>query len=117
MTGDGKNGLPGGAGYFFEPILSNVYRAYGNRTPPFYNLINPGNPTFPTPPTSGSSSLLRLDLVDYNLENPYRLQYNVTYQRELPGKTIVTGGFVGSRRYHQIRNVEYNQSIPIVQPD
>jgi hypothetical protein len=117
MTGDGKNALHGGAGFFFEPILSNVYRAYGNRTPPYYNLINPANPTFPTPPTTGSSSLLRLDLVDYNIESPYRVQYNLTYQRELPGRTIVTGGFVGSRGYNQIRNVEYNQSVPIVQAD
>ncbi|PYR61541.1 MAG: hypothetical protein DMF91_09540 [Acidobacteria bacterium] len=115
VTGDGKNALHGGAGYFFEPILSNIYRAYGNRTPPYYSLINPANPTFPTPPTSGTSSLLRLDLVDYNIKNPYRLQYNLTYQRELPGKTIVTGGFVGSRGYKQIRNVEYNQSIPQIQ--
>ena len=117
ITGDGKNALHGGAGLFFEPILGNVYRAYGNRTPPYYNLINPANPTFPTPPTSGSSSLLRLDLLAYNLRNPYRTQYNLTYQRELPGRTIVTGGFVGSRGYSQIRNVEYNQSIPIVQAD
>jgi outer membrane receptor protein involved in Fe transport len=112
MTGDGKNALHGGGGLFFEPILSNIYRAYGNRTPPFYNLINPASPTFPTPPTSGSSSLLRLDLVDYNIKNPYRLQYNLTYQRELPGSTIVTAGFVGSRGYNQIRNVEYNQAVP-----
>jgi hypothetical protein len=117
MTGDGRNALHGGAGLFFEPILGNVYRAYGNRTPPYYNLINPANPTFPTPPTSGTSSLLRLDLVEYGLKNPYRVQYNLTYQRELAGRTIVTGGFVGSRGYSQIRNVEYNQSIPIVQPD
>lgn len=117
ITGDGKNALHGGAGLFFEPILSNVYRAYGNRTPPYYNLINPANPTFPTPPTSGSSSLLRLDLVDYNIRNPYRVQYNATYQRELPGRTVVTAGFVGSRGYRQIRNVEYNQAIPQVQAD
>jgi Carboxypeptidase regulatory-like domain/TonB dependent receptor/TonB-dependent Receptor Plug Domain len=117
MTGDGKNALHGGAGIFFEPILSNVYRAYGNRTPPYYNLINPANPTFPTPPTSGTSSLLRLDLVDYNIKNPYRVQYNLTYQRDLPGHTIVTTGFVGSRGYNQIRNVEYNQAVPQVLAD
>ena len=67
VTGDGKTVVHGGAGMFFEPILSNIYRAYGNRTPPFYNSINPSNPPFPNPPTSGSSSLLRLDLVDYYL--------------------------------------------------
>src|SRR5206468_5012498 len=117
MTGDGKNALHGGAGMFFEPILSNIYRAYGNRTPPSYNLINPASPTFPTPPTSGSSSLLRLDLVDYNLKNPYRVPYNVTYQRELPARTIVTAGFVGARGDDQIRNVEYNRAVPRIRAD
>src|SRR5262249_10910075 len=39
LTGDGRNVVHGGAGMFFEPILSNIYRAYGNRTPPFYNAI------------------------------------------------------------------------------
>jgi outer membrane receptor protein involved in Fe transport len=117
VTGDGKNALHGGVGMFFEPILSNVYRAYGNRTPPYYNLINPANPTFPTPPTTGTSSLLRLDLVDYTIKNPYRVQFNLTYQRELPGRTIVTTGFVGSRGYNQIRNVEYNQAVPQILAD
>jgi carboxypeptidase family protein len=117
ITGDGRNVLHGGAGYFFEPILSNIYRAYGNRTPPFYNLINPASPTFPNPPASGTSSLLRLDLVQYNLKNPYRVQYNATYQRELPGRTVVTVGFIGSRGYNQIRNVEYNQAIAQVLAD
>ncbi len=115
--GDGKNVVRGGAGYFFEPILSNVYRAYGDRTPPYYNSINPASPTFPNPPTAGGSSLLRLDLVDYNLKNPYRVQYNLGYQRELPGRTVVSAGFIGSRGYNQIRNVEYNQAIPQVLAD
>ncbi|HEX9369340.1 MAG TPA: hypothetical protein VF921_22095, partial [Vicinamibacterales bacterium] len=106
----------GGAGMFFEPILSNIYRAYGDRTPPFYNSINPSNPTFPNAPTT-ASSLLRLDLVDYNLKNPYRVQYNLTYQRELWGRTVVTLGYIGARGYRQIRNVEYNQAVPVVQAD
>src|SRR5205823_15090422 len=93
ITDDGKNALHGGAGLFFEPILSNVYRAYGNRTPPYYSLINPRNPSFPSPPTSGSSSLLRLDLVQYDLKRPYRTQYNVQFQRELPGHTVGTVGY------------------------
>lgn len=117
MTGDGKSVLHGGVGYFFEPILGNVYRAYGNRTPPYYNSINPSSPTFPNPPTVGGTALLRLDLLQYDLKNPYRVQYNATFQRELPGRTVVTAGFVGSRGYNQIRNLEYNEAIPIVQAD
>jgi hypothetical protein len=117
ITGDSKNVVHGGVGYFFEPILSNVYRAYGNRTPPYYNIINPASPSFPNPPSAGASPLLRLDLVQYDLKNPYRLQYNATYQRELPGRTVVTAGFIGSRGYSQIRNVEYNQAVPQVLAD
>jgi hypothetical protein len=117
ISGDGKNALHGGAGYFFEPILGNVYRAYGNRTPPFYALINPSNPTFPNPPLDGALAELRLDLVEYDLENPYRIQYNLTYQREILPQTVVTAGYVGARGFQQIRNIEYNQSIGIEQPD
>ncbi len=117
ITGDGKNALRGGAGYFFEPVLSNIYRAYGNRTPPFYNLINPRRPSFPNPPTTGAAAQLRLDLVQYDLQNPYRVQYNVNYQRELLPQTGVMIGFVGSRGYNQIRNVEYNQAIGVKQSD
>src|SRR4029077_14654942 len=107
---DGKNVLHGGAGYFFEPILSNVYRAYGNRTPPYYNIINPSNPTFPHPPTTAAQPLLRLDLVQNDLKNPYRLQYNFTYQRELFSRTVVTAGFIGSRGSRPIRHNQDNQA-------
>jgi len=117
VTGNSKNVVHGGGGLFFEPILSNIYRAYGNRTPPFYNAINPSNPPFPNPPTSGSSSLLRLDLLDYHLKNPYRVQYNASYQRELWGHTTATVGYVGARGYNQLRNIEYNQAVPVVNPD
>lgn len=118
ITGDGRNALSGGAGYFFEPILGNIYRAYGNRTPPYYSTFNPSNPPFPNPAgATGATPLLRLDLFDFEPENPYRIQYNLTYQRELVAKTVVTLGFIGSRGYHQIRNVEANQAIATRLPD
>jgi hypothetical protein len=117
VTGDGKNVLHGGGGYFFEPILSHVYRAYGTRTPPFFASINPRNPPFPSPQTEGVAPLLRLDLLEYRLKNPYRVQYNLTYQRELWPETVVSVGFLGARGYHQLRNIEWNQAIPDVLPD
>jgi hypothetical protein len=114
----GKNVVQAGGGLFFEPILSNVYRAYGNRTPPYYNTINPRNPPFPNPTGAGPTiALARLDLLEYNLKNPYRVQYNATYQRELMRNTVVTVGFLGARGYNQIRNIEWNQSIPERLPD
>ena len=118
ITGDGRNALQGGGGLFFEPILSNVYRAYGNRTTPYYETINPRNPPFPNPVGAGTGTpQLRLDLVEYNLKNPYRVQYNLTYQRELLPRTVVTVGFLGARGFNQIRNIEWNQAVPQVLPD
>jgi len=118
ISGDGRNALQGGGGLFFEPILSNVYRAYGNRTPPYYETINPRNPPFPNPVGAGSGTpQLRLDLVEYDLKNPYRIQYNLTYQREVLPRTVVTVGFLGARGFNQIRNIEWNQAVPQVLAD
>lgn len=118
ITGDGRNALHGGGGLFFEPILGNVYRAYGNRTPPFYTLINPRTPPFPNPTAAGTGTpALRLDLFEFRPDNPYRVQYNMTYQRQLPAQTTVTVGFVGARGFRQIRNIEWNQAVPEIQSD
>lgn len=118
MTGDGRNSLQGGGGLFYEPILSNVYRAYGNRTPPYYSTINPRNPPFPNPTGAGTGTArLRLDLVEYNLKNPYRVQYNLMYQRQLFAQTVVTAGFLGARGYNQIRNIEWNHAVPEILAD
>jgi hypothetical protein len=118
IDGKGKNVIQGGGGLFFEPILSNVYRAYGNRTPPYYNTINPNNPPFPNPTGAGATTALsRLDLLEYDLKNPYRVQYNATYQREVLPQTVVTIGFLGARGYNQIRNIEWNQSVPQILSD
>ena len=48
----------GGGGF------GNVYRAYGNRTPPFYSTINPRTPPVPDPTSAGAGTpVLRLDLI------------------------------------------------------
>ena len=58
-----------------------------------------------------------LDLFQFDPKNPLRVQYNVTFQREVLPQTVVALGYIGSRGYHQFRNVESNQAIPIIQAD
>jgi hypothetical protein len=60
---------------------------------------------------------MRLDLLEYDLKNPYRVQYNVTYQREILPRTVVSAGFLGARGYNQIRNIEWNQAVAQVLAD
>jgi outer membrane receptor protein involved in Fe transport len=117
VFGDGRTSLRGGGGYFYEPILGNYYRTYGNRTPPYMEQINISRPPFPNPLGGTLVPLNRLDLFDFNPENPLRVQYNLTLQREVLPQTVVTVGYIGSRGFHQVRNVEANQSIPEILPD
>jgi hypothetical protein len=44
VTGDGKTAVRGGGGIFYEPILANIYRTFGNRNPPFYAQASLRNP-------------------------------------------------------------------------
>lgn len=117
VAGDGKTSVRGGAGAFYEPILGNIYRAYGNRTPPYFQQANIRNPTFPDPFTGVVGVRNRLDLVEFDLDNPLRLQYNATFQREILPDTVVSAGYLGSRGYHQVRNIEANQAVPQVLAD
>ena len=118
VTGDGRTAIRGGTGIFFEPVLANIYRTFGNRTPPFFYQASLRNPPFPTAvagqvPTSSQ----RLDLLEWDLDNPYVWQFNVTMQREIMHNFSVTVGYVGSRGYELFRTVEANQAIPEIQPD
>ncbi|MPY90911.1 MAG: hypothetical protein GEU99_23725 [Luteitalea sp.] len=117
VFGDGRTSVRGGGGYFYEPILGNYYRTYGNRTPPYMEQANIANPPGPDPLGGDFVVRNRLDLFQFDPKNPLRLQYNVTLQREVFPQMVVTVGYIGSRGYHQIRNVEANHSIPEILPD
>lgn len=117
VFGNGRTSLRGGAGMFYEPILGNYYRTYGNRMPPLMQQANISRPPFPNPFGGTFAPLNRLDLFDFEPKNPVRVQYNLTLQREVLPETVVTLGYMGSRGYHQVRNVEANHSIPEILPD
>jgi hypothetical protein len=118
VMGDSRTSVRGGAGLFHEPILANIYRTFGNRTPPFFAQASLRNPPFPRavavlPPTSGQ----RLDLLQWDLVNPYVMQFNLTAQREVLPQLVAIVGYVGSRGLNLFRNIEANQAIPQVRTD
>ncbi len=117
VSGNGKTSIRGGGGLFYEPILGNYVRTYGNRTPPFMQQANISRPPFPNPLGGTLVVRNRLDLFQFDPQNPLRAQYNVTFQHEILPETVVAIGYIGSRGYHQVRNLEVNQSVPIVQAD
>ena len=112
VFGDGRTSVRGGIGYFYEPILTNVTRTYMNRMPPYFLAANIRPPTFPNPYTGDIPIRYRLDLFPFEPDNPYRLQYNATLQREVLPQTRRDGRVHGSRGINQIRNIEWNQAFP-----
>jgi hypothetical protein len=69
------------------------------------------------PPAAGSAvdfsffEPMSLNVMDPNFRVPYAMNYNLTVQRELPGKTIFSVGYVGSLGRHLENTQELNPGI------
>jgi hypothetical protein len=117
--GDGKSSVRSGFGVFFDPIWTDFYVNAGNRLAPFYTLGSVRNPVFPrADAVVGSPGFVlgRQDVVVYEPANPYNLQYNFAFQRQLAEDSIVTIAYAGQRGLHLARFVDGNQAIPQILP-
>jgi Carboxypeptidase regulatory-like domain/TonB dependent receptor len=118
--GDGKTSVRASFGVFFDPLWTDFYANAANRMPPFYTLGSVGNPVFPNASAVTSSPnfvLGRQDTLIYDPANPYSLHTNLSLQREVMKGGTLTVAFVRQRGLHEVRLVDQNQAIPIIQPD
>jgi hypothetical protein len=73
------------------------------------SLTNATLPLAPLVATKNPSNVLPLvQTINFDLQNPYIIQYNLSVQRALPGNVDVTIGYAGSRGNHLIRIGEAN---------
>ena len=116
VTGSGKTVIRGAYGIFHDVgNIGQVFfqNAYG--TPPNASsstVTNPGTVmtvplTFP-PGTQGARVLTN----QYDAQQPYTAQYNVTLGQELPGNVGLTVAYVGLRGYRIWNTVEGNPVRP-----
>jgi carboxypeptidase family protein/TonB-dependent receptor-like protein len=118
--GDGKTSVRAGFGVFFDPLWTDFYANAANRTPPFYTLGSVRNPVFPNASEVTSSPnfvLGRQDTLVYEPQNPYSLHTNISIQREVVKGGTLTVAFIRQRGLHEVRLIDQNQAIPIIQPD
>jgi hypothetical protein len=115
VQGNGKTSLRGGfaIGYDLANIGTALVQTVSG-TPPFSALSQVQNPSNFTIPfqisTLAAGKSLRL--IDYHLQQPHMLQYNLSFERQLPFDMALTLAYAGSRGINLIQTVEGNPTIP-----
>src|SRR5215470_11397984 len=104
--GDGKTAVRAGFGIFYDEILPKYYFFSGSLNPPFTTRTSINNPSFPII-TQGfdpnAPIRAQLQTVNFDLQTPYVMQFNLGLQRSLPGNVDVTVAYAGSRGNHLLR--------------
>src|SRR5262245_2891336 len=109
--GDGKTSVRAGFGIFYDEILPKYYFFSGSLNPPFTTRTSiTSTPIKPVPfpiITQGfdpnAPIRAQLQTVNFDLQTPYVMQFNLSVQRSLPGDVDVTVAYAGSRGNHLLR--------------
>ena len=119
VRGDGKTAIRGGFGELYD--IGNWGQALNigiTGTPPFASnssVTNSTNAVLVLPlvfPASAAGKSLRT--VDYNLQQPHLLSYNLAFERQLPGRIALSLAYAGSRGINVVQTVEGNPTVPQV---
>ena len=113
ITGNSKMALRGGAGLLYD--VSNIAGAAqinATATPPFSSnntiTTNLGFPFTAVPAVSQRA----LRMIDWNLQQPHLLQYNLTLERQLPASMVVSIAYAGSRGINLYGTTDGNPTYP-----
>ncbi|MBI4483625.1 MAG: TonB-dependent receptor [Acidobacteria bacterium] len=112
---DGTLAIRAGVGVFYDQILSQYMILAGSRVPPFWLQANPRNPSFPDYIRTVSIRDVdpRVDTLPYDIDQPYRIQYNLSIEKQISRNLAVHTAYVGSRGVHLPRAVaDANANVP-----
>jgi hypothetical protein len=112
--GKGTTVIRTGFGLFFDPYLSHYTFPGHILAPPYLQLGFVTAPLFPRQPLPGSfpNRIQNIQIVQYDAQNPYSMQYNLNIQHEVFQDLTLTVGYAGSRGVNLIRGGAVNIPIP-----
>ncbi len=119
VFGDHKTALRAGFGIFHDTFQTYTFSSAYLTNPPYLTenqFFFTGDPSFPTPFVGGGTPLLsNTNGTYYGIHTtPYSLEYTLSIQRELPGNTLLTVGYQGTRGVHLLAFHDFNAPIPTV---
>ena len=117
VKGDGKTAVRGGFAELYDIGAFGAALNVGiTATPPYSSsssLTSPGSFSLPLVfPASALGKSLRT--LDYNMQQPHLLSYNLTVDRQLPGKMALTIAYAGSRGINLVETTEGNPTVATI---
>jgi outer membrane receptor protein involved in Fe transport len=117
VFGDHKTAVRAGFGIFHDTFQTYTFMSAYLTNPPYLTenqFFFTGDPNFPTPFVGGGTPLLsNTNGTYYGIHTtPYSLEYTLTIQRQLPGNTLLTVGYQGTRGVHLLAFHDFNAPTP-----
>jgi outer membrane receptor protein involved in Fe transport len=119
VFGDHKTAVRAGFGIFHDTYQTYTFSSAYLTNPPYLTenqFFFTGDPNFPTPFVGGGTPLLsNTNGTYYGIHTtPYSLEYTLSIQRELPGHSLLTVGYQGTRGVHLLAFHDFNAPVPTV---
>ena len=117
VFGDHKTAVRAGFGIFHDTFQTYTFSSAYLTNPPYLTenqFFTTGDPSFPTPFVGGGTPLLsNTNGTYYGIHTtPYTMEYTLSVQRQLPGNTLLTVGYQGTRGVHLLAFHDFNAPIP-----
>ena len=114
IKGDGVTAIRGGFSELFDVgLYAQALAIATTGTPPFASNSTVRGGTLALPlafPASAAGKSLRTQ--DYHMQQPHLLSYNLAVERQLPGRTVLTLTYAGSRGLNIVSTTDGNPTIP-----
>ena len=117
VAGDGKTAVRGGFGEFFDlgsAMFGSAIDVVLPTNAPFSRTLSVTTPTTITIPFTFAPQNVtnQYGELDYHMQQPHMLSYNLGVERQLPGGLALTLTYAGSRGYNLMAPREGNPIVP-----